>query len=132
MVQIHKLLRQNQIKVLRHCVSSDHFSAIFRSTKDRTNASDQSTSPVARYYTHHNNVTEYLLSLHEAGHPVVNDPLYCHPAWGPERGRNGLGIRDIDQVYMHKTAFYDELPYRISRKVQNIFVKSAQLAKFLT
>jgi 23S rRNA-/tRNA-specific pseudouridylate synthase len=32
------------------------------------------------------------------GHPIVNDPLYCHPAWGPHRGRNGLGIGDMDQV----------------------------------
>ncbi|CAI8032883.1 RNA pseudouridylate synthase domain-containing protein 2 [Geodia barretti] len=32
------------------------------------------------------------------GHPIVNDPLYCHPAWGPHRGRDGLGIRDMDQV----------------------------------
>lgn len=39
------------------------------------------------------------------GHPIVNDPLYCHPAWGPEGGRGGSTVRDIDQVSMVTTTY---------------------------
>ena len=34
-----------------------------------------------------------------AGHPIVNDPLYGHPAWGPRCGRGGEGVGNMEQVY---------------------------------
>ena len=40
-----------------------------------------------------------------AGYPIVNDPLYGHSAWGPQRGRRGEGVRDMEQVYIHYYSF---------------------------
>ena len=33
-----------------------------------------------------------------AGYPVLNDPLYDHPAWGPNKGKKGEGLRDMKEV----------------------------------
>lgn len=33
-----------------------------------------------------------------AGYPILNDPLYNHCAWGREKGKQGRGVADMDQV----------------------------------
>lgn len=40
-----------------------------------------------------------------AGFPIMNDPLYNHPAWGPKRGKGGEGIDNVDQVSMQAGTF---------------------------
>ena len=37
-----------------------------------------------------------------AGYPIINDPLYNHPAWGPDKGCKGTGITSIDEVWLVK------------------------------
>lgn len=32
------------------------------------------------------------------GHPIVNDPIYNHEAWGPRKGKAGHVEKDIDSV----------------------------------
>ena len=41
--------------------------------------------------------TVYIICC--AGHPVVNDPLYNHPVFGPEKGRGGhIGKTEAELV----------------------------------
>ena len=42
----------------------------------------------------------YLLvqSLHPSGYPIVNDPVYNHPAWGKDKGKGGVNPADMEQV----------------------------------
>lgn len=59
-------------------------------------------------------VWSYFVSLCVAavlGYPIVNDPLYNHSAWGPNRGKKGEGIASVDAVsvghYLTETNFID-------------------------
>ncbi|CAK8680205.1 unnamed protein product [Clavelina lepadiformis] len=36
--------------------------------------------------------------LQYLGYPIVNDPLYNHPAWGPERFKHGPCIKNINEI----------------------------------
>ena len=34
------------------------------------------------------------------GYPIINDPLYDNPAWGPGRGKKGEKERDLNDVQL--------------------------------
>ena len=44
-----------------------------------------------------------LVTMCLSGFPILNDPLYNHPAWGEERGAKGQGIKDINTVIHSNT-----------------------------
>ena len=42
-----------------------------------------------------------LLYMYVAGHPIVNDPLYNSPSWGPLRGKGGhcdVSHEEVDRL----------------------------------
>ena len=42
-----------------------------------------------------------LLYMYVSGHPIVNDPLYNSPSWGPLRGKGGhcdVSHEEVDRL----------------------------------
>ena len=63
-----------------------------------------------------------LVTMSLSGFPILNDPLYNHPAWGEERGAKGQGIKDINTVIHSNTNSIGLTLNNVDDNVDNNFV----------
>jgi len=48
-----------------------------------------------------------------AGHPIVNDPLYCNDQWGKDGGKGGVSASELPSIverFDDATLTHDQLP----------------------